>query len=139
MSYSSEKELMKSEGSLEKKRAANYEGFATGGQAGMMLGTQVGTAVGGPVGAAIGAGAGLLVGGLAGALSSGKKYREMLKIQREQQKVADRQAKDASASERRQMFAPYKNLSTPKGTDLTVSSPFVSNFDAFKFRRYGGA
>jgi hypothetical protein len=137
MAYKEEKALMEQE-QKEMKRRANLEGFATGGQAGMALGAQVGSAFGGPAGTAIGAASGLLVGGLTGALRSGKQYRELMKIQRGQEAIAKRQKKDAQASQRRAFFAPYANISTPVGTNLSVSSPFSSSYDTFKARRFGG-
>tara|TARA_Y100000592_G_C5460802_1_gene313877 strand:+ start:503 stop:916 length:414 start_codon:yes stop_codon:yes gene_type:complete len=136
MAYKEEKALMEQE-QKEMKRRANLEGFATGGQAGMALGAQVGSAVPG-IGTAAGAAGGLLVGGLVGALRSGKQYRELMKIQRGQEAIAKRQKKDAQASQRRALFAPYANISTPVETNLSASSPFSSSYDTFKARRFGG-
>ena len=132
----------------EKKlaRGSAYEGAASGAQralgVGTSLGGTIGTAVGGPVGtavgAAIGAGVGLVAGGLAGGLRANKQYKEMLKLQKEQDKLMTKQKKDAEAYQRRDMFDVYGGLTPPTEMNLSISSPSLSSYDFFKMRKYGG-
>tara|TARA_R100001163_G_C5043054_1_gene180858 strand:- start:767 stop:1180 length:414 start_codon:yes stop_codon:yes gene_type:complete len=128
------------------KRGAAYEGAASGAQralgVGTSLGGTIGTAVGGPVGtavgAAIGAGVGLVAGGLVGGFKANKQYKDMLKMQKEQDKLMNKQKKDAEAYARRDMFDVYGDTIPPTEMDLSVSSPTLSSYDAFKFRKFGG-
>jgi phage tail tape-measure protein len=127
------------------KRGAAYEGGLSGAQsamvAGATLGGTIGSAVpvlGTAVGAAIGAGVGLVGGGLVGGLRANKQYKDMLKMQKEQDKLTNKQKKDAEAYARREMFDVYGDTIPPTEMDLSVSSPTLSSYDAFKMRKFGG-
>ena len=127
------------------KRGAAYEGAASGAQSAMVAGAQLGGVIGSAVpvlgtsvGAAIGAGVGLVGGGLVGGLRANKQYKEMLKMQKEQDKLTNKQKKDAEAYARREMFDVYGDTIPPTEMDLSVSSPTLSSYDAFKMRKFGG-
>ena len=127
------------------KRGAAYEGAASGAQRALGVGTSLGGTIGSvvpvvgtAVGAAIGAGVGLVAGGLVGGFKANKQYKDMLKMQKEQDKLMNKQKKDAEAYARRDMFDVYGDTIPPTEMDLSVSSPTLSSYDAFKFRKFGG-
>ena len=71
-------------------------------------------------------------------LKANKQYKDMLKMQKEQDKLMNKQKKDAEAYARRDMFDVYGDTIPPTEMDLSVSSPTLSSYDAFKFRKFGG-
>jgi len=140
---------------LEKKyrqqaRAEALQAAAKGGVAGAGLGLKFGAVIGGgggswftaPVGGAIGAGLGAVGAGLTVRLQAGREYRDLQKLQKQQQKLLSEQTSDAEAENRRARGRQaednaYLGVAEPDEWSLGIAEPGISSYDAYKRRRYG--
>jgi hypothetical protein len=133
-------------------RSQALQAAAKGGASGAALGLQIGGALGAaggplsfvtaPVGAAIGAGLGAVGAGLSVRLQAGREYRELQKMQKQQQKLLSKQEDAAQAEARRQMGyqgaqESYLGLAEPDEMSMGLQQPGVTGYDAYKRRRYG--
>ena len=117
-------------------------GAAVGAQLGALGGAGVLSWLSAPVGAAIGAGLGAVGAGLSVRLQAGREYRELQKMQKQQQKLLSKQEDAAQAEARRQMGyqgaqESYLGLAEPDEMSMGLQQPGVTGYNAYKRRRYG--